>query len=172
MSALRHHLQTMARYEAWATRRLLDHVDRLSDDEVRRDAGLFFRSVHGTLNHLLVTGRQLWFERFAHGTSPALRLDAEVETDRGRLRERLLEASSAWAPWLATVPDERLERGRLEYVSTKGVAQSLPFAAALGHVFNHGTHHRGQVTAAITAMGHPCPELDLVWMLQEEARSA
>jgi uncharacterized damage-inducible protein DinB len=172
MGGLRDQLLTMARYEAWATRRLLDDVERLSDDAYRRDVGLFFRSVHGTLNHLLMTGRQLWFERFAHAASPALALDAEVETDRGRLRERLLEASSAWAPWLATVPDERVERGRLEYRSTKGVAQSLPFAAALAHVFNHGTHHRGQVTAAVTAMGQACPELDLVWMLQEQARAA
>ena len=59
---------------------------------------------------------------------------------------------------------------RLDYVTTKGVAQSLPFAATLGHVFNHGTHHRGQITAAITAMGHACPELDMVWMLQAEAK--
>ncbi len=172
MGGLRDQLLTMARYEAWATRRLLDDLDRLPDDAYRRDVGLFFRSVHGTLNHLLVTGRQLWFERFAHGASPALALDAEVETDRSRLRERLLEAAEAWAPWLAGVPDERLEQGSLDYVSTKGVAQSLPFAAALAHVFNHGTHHRGQVTAAITAMGHPCPELDLVWMLQQKARGA
>jgi uncharacterized damage-inducible protein DinB len=37
-------------------------------------------------------------------------------------------------------------------------------------VFNHGTHHRGQISAAITAMGHACPEIDLVWMLQQESR--
>ena len=45
----------------------------------------------------------------------------------------------------------------------------LPFAATLAHVFNHGTHHRGQITAALTAMGHACPELDMVWMLQAES---
>ena len=43
---------------------------------------------------------------------------------------------------------------------------SLPFAPALLHVFNHGTHHRGQITAALTALGQPCPELDLVYFLQ------
>ena len=51
------------------------------------------------------------------------------------------------------------------------MAASLPFAATLAHVFNHGTHHRGQVTAALTALGHPCPVLDLVYMLQEEQRT-
>jgi uncharacterized damage-inducible protein DinB len=37
-------------------------------------------------------------------------------------------------------------------------------------VFNHGTHHRGQITAALTAMGRPCPELDLVWLLQADSK--
>ncbi len=45
---------------------------------------------------------------------------------------------------------------------------SLPFAATLAHVFNHRTHHRGQITAALTAMGQPAPELDMVYMLQAE----
>ena len=50
----------------------------------------------------------------------------------------------------------------------RGTPASLPFAATLAHVFNHGTHHRGQITAALTALGQPCPELDLVYMLQQE----
>jgi len=36
-------------------------------------------------------------------------------------------------------------------------------------VFNHGTHHRGQISAALTALGHPSPELDMVIMLREES---
>ena len=46
------------------------------------------------------------------------------------------------------------------------------FAAALVHVFNHATHHRGQITAAVTTLGHRCPVLDMVFMLQQEAVAA
>ena len=159
----------LARYGAWATHKLCAHVDALPEADYRRDAGLFFKSVHGTLNHLLVGEHLLWFRRFAEGVSPKLALNDEVETDRGRLRDRLLEGAANWAPLIESLPAERFS-GKLDYTSTKGVAQSLPYAAALGHVFNHGTHHRGQITAAITTMGHPCPEIDLVWMLQEESR--
>ena len=159
---------TLARYGEWATRKLYAHVDAMSEADYRRDAGLFFKSVHGTLNHLLVAEHLLWFPRFAEGVSPKLALNTEVEADRTRLRERLLEAGSRWAPLIEAWPAERFA-DHLHYTSTKGVAQSLPFAATLGHVFNHGTHHRGQITAAITAMGQACPELDLVWMLQEES---
>jgi uncharacterized damage-inducible protein DinB len=167
---MKDYFTTLVRYHGWATRKLYEHVDALSDDEYRRDAGLFFKSVHGSLNHLLV-GELIWWPRFAQGVSPRRALNEEVETDRARLRERLLDATTQWQPVVDALDDARL-RGRIDYTTTKGVPTSLPLAATLGHVFNHGTHHRGQITAAITAMGHPCPELDLVWMLQAEARES
>ena len=158
----------LTRYHAWATRRLYEHVDALSEADYRRDAGLFFCSVHGTLNHLLVGECELWYARFSEGRSPRLALDAELETDRRRLRERLLEGADRWGPLVASWPASRFDT-ILNYASSEGVALSLPFAATLGHVFNHATHHRGQITAAITAMGHACPVLDLARMLQAEA---
>ena len=169
-SPLGEHLQTMARYNLWATRRLLDHVALLPEADYRRDMGLFFKSVHGTLNHLLVAEHLLWFPRFAQGQSNVHRLDEEAEPDRARLRERLLDGALAWPPLLDLWPDERLH-GTLEYQRTDGQNMALPFAATLGHVFNHGTHHRGQISAALTMLGTPCPEIDLVPMLREESAS-
>jgi len=163
------YFSTLARYNVWATRKLFEHVDALPEADYRRDVGLFFKSVHGTLNHLLVGEHLVWFRRFAEGVSPIIKLNEEVETDRQQLRERLLEGAQRWGPLIASLPDERFG-GRLEYTNTQGVAQSLSFDLTLGHVFNHGTHHRGQISAAITAMGHACPELDLVRMLQAESR--
>ena len=52
--------------------------------------------------------------------------------------------------------------------ATQIFLHTLPFGATLAHVFNHNTHHRGQITAALTAMGQPAPELDMVYMLQAE----
>ena len=161
---------TLARYNVWATRTLFEHVDALPEADYRRDAGLFFKSVHGSLNHLLVGEHEAWFPRFAQGVSNRIELDAELEADRARLRDRLVEGAQRWAPLIAALPAERFD-GTLDYTTTRGVAQSLPFSATLGHVFNHGTHHRGQITAAITAMGHVCPQLDMVWMLRAEARA-
>ena len=163
------HFAMLARYNVWAMRKLYEHVEALPEADYRRDCGLFFKSVHGTLNHLLVGEHLLGFRRFAQGVSPQLRLNEEAEPDRARLRERLIEGAQGWLPFIDACDAARFD-GRLDYTSTQGVARSLPFEVALTHVFNHGTHHRGQITAAITAMGHACPEIDLLWMLQAESR--
>lgn len=161
------HFATLAGYHAWATQRLLNAVAPLSDEAYRRDVGLFFKSVHGTLNHLLVGESMLWFRRFAFNESPALRLDLEAEPDRARLAQAVLTAARAWEGVIAAWPAERFD-GRLQYTRMTGAVVNLPFAPTLAHVFNHATHHRGQITAALTQFGQPGPELDLVFFLQAQ----
>ena len=159
------HFTTLARYNAWATARLLDAVAVVPEADYRRDVCLFFRSIHGTLNHLLVGEHHLWFVRFSEGSSPRVALDAEAEPDRTALDARLRAGAARWEPLIAGFAPARWE-GALSYTTTRGTPAVLPFAATLAHVFNHGTHHRGQITAALTALGQPCPSLDLVYFLQ------
>jgi uncharacterized damage-inducible protein DinB len=166
-----HHFATLARYNLWATRRLLDAIAPLSDDDYRRDVGLFFKSIHGTLNHLLVTEHMLWYRRFSEGVSPKLTLDEEIEPVRERLAQALRGGAANWLPLIESWPAEKFE-GLLSYTTMRGMPANLPFAPTLAHVFNHGTHHRGQITAALTMLGQPCPELDLVYMLQEESKAS
>ncbi|MFN3437295.1 MAG: DinB family protein [Acidovorax sp.] len=168
MDAVAHFTQ-LARYNVWATARLLDAVLAVGDGDYRRDVGLFFQSIHGTLNHLLVGEHHLWFVRFAEGISPKVELDAELETDRALLDARLREGAARWAPLIASFAPGRWSE-TLDYTTMRGTAASLPFAATLAHVFNHGTHHRGQITAALTALGQQCPELDLVYFLQNPSK--
>ena len=168
------HFSTLARYNVWATQRLLLAIEPLSDADYRRDLGLFFKSIHGTLNHLLVGEHLLWYPRFARGASPkvgpALTLDMEAEPDRARLGQALKGGAANWLPLIESWPAERFD-GTLTYTTMRGTTATLPFPATLAHVFNHGTHHRGQISAALTQLGQPAPELDLVYFLQHEAQS-
>ena len=87
----------LARYHAWATRKLLaDDLAALSDEEWHRDLRLFFGSVHRTVNHLLVTD-DIWHARFAEGRSPRIALDAQPHADRA--------PACAGFPRLATAAD-------------------------------------------------------------------
>ncbi len=164
------HFAGLARYNVWALSRLYESVDRLREDDYRRDVGLFFKSIHGTLNHLLLAEHSIWYPRFAENVSNRIALDTELETDRAALRTRLLTAAARWSALFATWPSDRFD-GTLSYTTTQGSSVALPFASTLAHVFNHATHHRGQVSAAVTLVGGTSPELDMVQMLQAEARA-
>ncbi|MDO9415474.1 DinB family protein [Pararhizobium sp.] len=159
----------LARYHAWATHKLIADLAVLSDDEWHRDLRLFFGSVHRTVNHLLVTDT-IWYARFAENMSPRIALDAELHTGRAAVCAALGDAVARWSPWTDELDASRLD-GELNYTRNNGEAVRIPFASALGHVFNHATHHRGQLTAAMTVLGHPGPSLDWVYLLQSEARA-
>ncbi|MPW45828.1 DinB family protein [Acinetobacter guerrae] len=160
-------LLLLAEYNIWATHQLLQSLRQLSHKELQRDTGLFFKSIFGTLNHLLVGEHFLWYVRFSQSISPHLRLNAIVETDIIKLLDQLESKSHRWIPLIQQLDDVTLN-GVLNYQTTSGEQKCLPFAATLLHVFNHGTHHRAQITAALTALGYTCPILDLVYMLLEK----
>src|SRR6476620_1640328 len=69
------HYRMFGGYNAWANARLYDAAATLTDEQYRADRGAFFKSVHGTLNHLLVTDR-IWMQRFTGRGEAPDRLDA------------------------------------------------------------------------------------------------
>ncbi|MEP6723973.1 MAG: DinB family protein [Variovorax sp.] len=163
-----HYFAGLARYHAWATHRLLDeHLAGLTDDEWYRDCGLFFRSIHRTVNHLLLTD-DIWYSRLADKVSLPLALDTELHAGRADVATALKAAMPRWSQWLAGLDCTRLD-GEVAYTRFNGEQIRIPFGPTLGHAFNHATHHRGQITAALTAMGRPGPELDWRHLIQQEA---
>jgi uncharacterized damage-inducible protein DinB len=165
--AAKDQLAQMARYHLWATERLLASIVAIPDELYRKDCGLFFRSIHGTLNHLLLTDSEIWYPRFTGTSTASLPLDAELESDRAALASRLITATARWSGYVASL-DEPALAGDLRYVMTTGQARVLPMSGALLHVFNHATHHRGQITAAISMLGFTYEPLDLPYLIFSE----
>ena len=162
--------QLLARYNIWANQRLYACLNHISDDDFYKDCGLFFKSILGTLNHLLVGEHYLWFPRFQNGYSAQLALHHIVHTERQPLIDELNWRAENWLHFLDQLDPARLN-SQLNYISSAGLSICLPFTPTLLHVFNHSTHHRGQITAALTSMGYGCPELDLIYMLLEESKN-
>ena len=160
-------LGQMARYHTWATERLLMSVSPIPDKFYRKPCGLFFGSIHGTLNHLLLTDSEIWYPRFVQAPITSLALDAELESDRTRLASRLTAATTRWSGYVESL-DEPTLAGDLRYTMTTGQARVLPITSALLHVFNHATHHRGQITAAISVLGFEYQPLDLPFLIFSE----
>jgi uncharacterized damage-inducible protein DinB len=158
----------LARYNAWFNERLYDACEQLSDAERKRDRGAFFGSIHNTLNHLLWAD-QLWLGRFAAqpGCDPAgvlrpglLALPAGVagvhetvlHAGWQPLRTQRRQLDGAVEAWLAAMPADYPAR-TMRYGNTKGVQREHPAWMALTHLFNHQTHHRGQVTTLLMQAG-------------------
>ena len=160
-------LAQMARYHAWATKRLLTTIMPIPDEFYRKPCGLFFRSIHGTLNHLLLTDSEIWYPRFTQSRSAGLPLDAELESNRTDLASRLISATARWPKYVASLGEPALADD-LRYTMTTGQGRVLPMSGALLHVFNHATHHRGQITAAISMLGFAYEPLDLPYLIFSE----
>jgi len=155
-----------AGYNAWANTRLYDAVASLPDVDYRADRGAFFRSLHGTLNHLLTTDR-VWLHRFTGEGQPPTRLDAILFDDFASLREARVAEDARIVRYADGLDDSRLA-GTVTYrrVSTPEV-QTEALAPLLAHWFNHQTHHRGQAHAILTGLGHRDVELDLLFYQRE-----
>jgi uncharacterized damage-inducible protein DinB len=139
----------------------------IPDEFYSKPCGLFFGSIHGTLNHLLLTDSEIWYPRFAECRSASLALDAELESNREVLASRLVMAASQWSRYVDGLSETEWA-GDLHYPMTTGQARTLPMSAALLHVFNHATHHRGQITAAISMLGFTYESLDLPLLIFSE----
>ena len=159
------YFQDLALYHKWAYEKLNASITEISDSDYRKNCGLFFGSMHGTLNHLCVADT-LWYNRFAHMPN-SLNLEDELYTDRAALIEALLKRADLWIHFLSTHFPKDHPPKTLSYRNTKGLDITVPYLQALAHVFNHGTHHRGQISAVVTQLGFKAPEMDLYYYLRE-----
>ena len=133
----------------------------MPDADYRADRGAFFKSVHGTLNHLLVADR-IWLKRFSGRGDAPNRLDAILFENLDDLRDARHREDERIIAYIDSLSEADLG-GRIRYKTiTNPVEIEQPLAPALIHFFNHQTHHRGQVHGLLTGFGLEAPSLDLI----------
>ncbi|HSI02636.1 MAG TPA: DinB family protein [Reyranella sp.] len=160
------HYAAFARYNAWANRRLYDAAAGLTDEQYRADRGAFFKSMHGTLNHLL-TADWVWMNRFT-GEGPAPeRLDMIHHERLDDLRGVREAEDRRIIDYVDGLSDAQLA-GTIRYrrVSTPEVFEQA-LAPALAHFFNHQTHHRGQAHSILCSFGQRGLVMDLLYYQRE-----
>lgn len=161
--------RTFAGYNRWANRRLHEAAARLSPDQYHADRGVFFRSVHGTLNHILVADR-IWMRRFTGSGDVAASLDATLFDELADLA-RARETEDARIIAFTESLDEAALATEFSYTNSSGASFKQRLDTALDHFFNHQTHHRGQAHALLTHfLGNgTTPSLDLIAFQRETA---
>ncbi|PJI91732.1 putative damage-inducible protein DinB [Yoonia maricola] len=160
--------QTMARYNAWQNNGLREMISQMDRAELDKDRGAFFGSIMATLNHLL-WGDTLWMSRFDGGAGPDVPAEDHKEmtptpaawaAERFRIDARI----SLWAQSLHAVD---LVGDLTWYSGLSKHEMSKPIGLCVMQLFNHQTHHRGQVHAMLTAAGQKPNDTDLPFMPED-----
>jgi uncharacterized damage-inducible protein DinB len=144
--------QTMAAYNRWMNGSVYEAAAQLSDDDRKADRKAFFRSIHSTLNHLL-WGDRVWLGRFNGKQYPVGGIGIDLHDSFAALlqaRDLMDEEIIAWAAEL----DEAGLAGPLTWFSNVTQREwTRPRWLCVMQMFNHQTHHRGQVTTLLKQAG-------------------
>jgi uncharacterized damage-inducible protein DinB len=157
------HFRTMAEYNRWMNEKLYAICADIPDAERREDRGAFFRSIHGTLNHLLL-GDKAWMARFESVPFSLSSMDAELHADFNELTRDRRETDERILVWTAGLSETWLEAPYEFKSKIDGKVRVRPTWLLVNHMFNHQTHHRGQLTTLLTQLGRDPGVTDLPWM--------
>lgn len=161
------HFRMFADYNNWANRRLYAAAAELPDSELRQSKGAFFGSVLATLNHILAADR-IWMKRFTGEGDAPTALDTTLHDDLASLASAREREDARMIAWIDSLDEARLAATFTYTRLNTSVSITQKLGPTLAHVFNHQTHHRGQVHATLTALGRPSIVLDLAFFLWAE----
>lgn len=171
------HIRLLADYNRWMNERLYDACSQLDAAELAMDRGAFFGSILGTLNHLLV-GDIVWLQRLARhprgfaaleGVAAMPRpasLDAVLDASFAGLRRKRLDTDRAIIDWSREIVEADLDHA-LPFHSMNGTARRKHYGTLVLNLFNHQTHHRGQITTLLSQRGIDIGVTDLLALIPE-----
>lgn len=172
------HIQLMSQYNQWMNNQVYEAAAHLSPEKLSEDKGAFFGSILGTLNHLMVADI-IWLKRFSVHPAHHLALDKirtvahptsltqilysqfpELATERRKLDETIIT-------WCNQLTEFDLQYN-LPYKNMKGQPAVKVFGSLILHLFNHQTHHRGQVTTLLFQEGLDVGVTDLLAIIPND----
>lgn len=164
----------MARYNAWQNRSLVATADGLSSAERWKDRGAFFQSIAATLNHLYWADA-IMLQRLMGNLRPeeTLKHSLASPSDWDDFKTRRAQRDQEIENWATRLVDTDLQGMTVWYPGDRSTRIERPTALCASELFNHQTHHRGQVHAMLTAAGakpeptdlSKMPELALVCLI-------
>jgi uncharacterized damage-inducible protein DinB len=158
--------QLMARYNRWMNEKIYAASEHLTDAERKADRGAFFKSIHSTLNHL-VWADMTWLTRFTAGRPlakeyPKGARGVDLYDDWSALKAARHALDDDLDAWAAALDAGWLAADFSWYSGISGATRTKPAWLLVTHMFNHQTHHRGQVTTLLSQQGIDPGDTDLM----------
>jgi len=154
----------MAEYNRWMNRNIYHVCSDIPDALRKKDLGAFFRSIHSTLNHILYADLS-WFGRFIGKNLTSGTLGKDLYDSFDQLKEKRFAIDDEIVTWAGGLTPKRLEESLTFTSSIDGKTRTLSFWVAVTQMFNHQTHHRGQVTTLMKQLGFDPGITDIPWLL-------
>jgi len=155
--------QLMAEYNRWMNHNLYAVCAEIPDEKRKADLGAFFKSIHGTLNHIL-WGDRTWLRRFTDQSFPSSRIGEDIFADFNELRVEREKLDDFIFDWAKDLKSDWFAQP-LQFTSTiDGKTRRGPAWVFVTQFFNHQTHHRGQVTTLVKQLGYDPGVTDIPWL--------
>ena len=153
--------QLLADFNAWVNTKIFSACKELVEEEYKKDRKAFFSSIHGTLNHLLVVDK-LWLGRMK-GTKPEVKYLAQILHDNfNDLEKARVEEDDSLIHFIDNL-DEKEGDKNYTFTRMDGRGEfTITFGLTLITLFNHQTHHRGQIHTMLTQAGIKPAQMDVV----------
>ena len=157
--------QNLTKYNERANREMYETLSALTDKARKRDAGSWFGSIHGILNHLIIVDLN-WLKRFRalapesavlsdpQLDPPNLSWDHELYPDFEGLRKTRALVDDRIRAWFEEFPASRYEEV-FQYHDSRGTICRAMAGKAFEFLFLHQIHHRGQISQILDVMGLP-----------------
>jgi len=159
------YFERMAQYNLWANAKAYGLCAKLPAAELDAPRAAFFPSILRTLNHILVADR-IWMSRLL-GSSISMPLNTVLYEKFDELRSARMAEDQAIIEFTRNLTDAEVTAD-LTYHSVAGDAYTMPRDLILAHMFNHQTHHRGQLSNMLIEAGLGPLEIDLVFFAREQ----
>ena len=150
---------TMADYNSWMNAKMYGLCASMADADRKKDQRAFFRSIHSTLNHILAC--DLSFMASFAGTAQPPETDGDLHQHFDDLRRERTLVDQQIEAWSHSVQPGWLQSPSTYTHNEDGIPRVVTRGFWVVHMFNHQTHHRGQVSTLLTQMGHDIGSTDL-----------
>ncbi len=155
--------KTMANYNEWMNQNLYAICAEIPDAKRKEDLGAFFKSIHGTLNHILI-GDLVWMGRFTNQPF-VTKLDRALYENFDELKQKRKEVDRQILAWAQQLSPQWLDAPfTWTSISNPVKSSTKPAWLLVTHFFNHQTHHRGQLTTLLSQLGYDPGVTDLPYM--------
>ena len=163
MPQLLENFRALARYNRWMNEKFLFESSNFSDAVRKAPSGAPFGSLHGVWNHLLLTYKA-WLSRMGGEPFAAKTLADELYSDWDEFKTERARSDEMIEAHVAALTPDKLSENLVWTAMSVPKQFSMPLHLVLTHVFNHQTHHRGQISALIEQNGGDCGVTDFLMM--------